>query len=225
LLSLHDYNEDVLIKRIEKFQDTSSIALISDAGSPLISDPGYKLVQNYIKKELLITTIPGPTSIISALQLSGLPINNFIFFGFLPKNKKPIEDMVNKIKNLEITSIFFISGIRLISFLKVIFDNNIDRKISVCKEITKKNEHVFRGNALSIISDISKNNKLLKGEFIILISGNENKNLQTLSISIEKQIKKLLEKFALTEVVEIVHKLTNISKKEIYTKALLIKND
>ena len=73
LLSLHDYNESVLIKRIEKYQDNSAIALISDAGSPLISDPGYNLVLDYIKKKIKITTVPGPSSIISALQVSGLP--------------------------------------------------------------------------------------------------------------------------------------------------------
>ena len=85
LYPLHDYNENILIKRIEKFQNNSSIALISDAGSPLISDPGYNLVLDYIKKNLMITTIPGPSSVISALQLSGLPIYNFKFFGFAPK--------------------------------------------------------------------------------------------------------------------------------------------
>ena len=80
LLSLHDYNEKILIKKIEKYQMNCSLALISDAGSPLISDPGYNLVQDYIKKNLYITTIPGPSSIISSLQLSGLAINSFRFF-------------------------------------------------------------------------------------------------------------------------------------------------
>ena len=87
LFSLHDYNENLLIKRIEKYQYNSAIALISDAGSPLISDPGYNLIQDYIKKNLYVTTIPGPSSILSSLQLSGLPINNFEFFGFVSKNK------------------------------------------------------------------------------------------------------------------------------------------
>ena len=87
LLSLHDYNESVLIKRIEKYQDNSAIALISDAGSPLISDPGYNLALDYIKKKIKITTVPGPSSIISALQVSGLPISNFKFLGFVSKKK------------------------------------------------------------------------------------------------------------------------------------------
>ena len=98
LFSLHDYNEDILIKRIENIQHTSSIALISDAGSPLISDPGYNLVLSYINKNIMITTVPGPSSIISALQLSGLPIHNFKFYGFIPKNLKASNTLLSEIK-------------------------------------------------------------------------------------------------------------------------------
>ena len=87
LLPLHDYNEEVIIKKIEKNQKDSVIALISDAGSPLISDPGYKLVKNFIKNNIFITTVPGPSSIIPSLQLSGLDLNSFVFFGFVPKKK------------------------------------------------------------------------------------------------------------------------------------------
>ena len=133
LLSLHDYNESILIKRIEKYQNNSSIALISDAGSPLISDPGYNLVLDYIKKNIMITTIPGPTSIISALQMSGLPINNFIFFGFVPKNKPAIKKLVSEIVKLKTTSIFLISGLRLLDFLSEISKIDNITQISVCK--------------------------------------------------------------------------------------------
>ena len=225
LYPLHDYNENILIKRIEKFQNNSSIALISDAGSPLISDPGYNLVLDYIKKNLMITTIPGPSSIISALQLSGLPIYNFKFFGFVPKNFTAIITLIEEIKNLQSTSILFISGSRLINFLKILFEKDVDRTIAVCKEITKKNEKVFRGSANKIINNISLNSSNLKGEFTVVIEGKRKKSLKVVEITIRTQMKKLLKKFSLTEVVEIVHKLTNISKKEIYKTALLLKND
>ena len=82
LYSLHDYNESVVIKRIAKYQGNSAIALISDAGSPLISDPGFKLVKEFINKNIFVTTIPGASSVISALQLSGLAINDFVFLTF-----------------------------------------------------------------------------------------------------------------------------------------------
>ena len=223
LFSLHDYNESQLIKRIEKYQYNSAIALISDAGSPLISDPGYNLMQDYIKKKLYVTTIPGPSSIISSLQLSGLPINNFEFFGFVSKNKSSMNSQAKKLQNVIITSVFFISGNRLINFLKILLDAKINRKIAVCKELTKKNEWVFRGYIKKIIDEINIDKSNLKGEFTLLIQGKERKTKITIQTTTEAQIKKLLKKFSLTEVVEIVHRLTSISKKEIYKKALQLK--
>ena len=225
LFSLHDYNENLIIKRIEKYQYNSAIALISDAGSPLISDPGYNLIQDYIKKNLYVTTIPGPSSILSSLQLSGLPINNFEFFGFVSKNISNMNSQAKKLQNVIATSVFFISGNRLVSFLKILLDAKINRKVAVCKELTKKNEWVFRGYIKKIIDEINIDKSNLKGEFTLLIQGKEKKTKITIQTTTEAQIKKLLKKFSLTEVVEIVHRLTDISKKEIYKKALQLKND
>lgn len=223
LFSLHDYNENLMIKRIEKYQYNSAIALISDAGSPLISDPGYNLIQDYIKKNLYVTTIPGPSSILSSLQLSGLPINNFEFFGFVSKNISNMNSQAKKLQNVIATSVFFISGNRLVSFLKILLDAKINRKVAVCKELTKKNEWVFRGYIKKIIDEINIDKSNLKGEFTLLIQGKERKTKITIQTTTETQIKKLLKKFSLTEVVEIVHRLTSISKKEIYKKALQLK--
>ena len=223
LFSLHDYNENLMIKRIEKYQYNSAIALISDAGSPLISDPGYNLIQDYIKKNLYVTTIPGPSSILSSLQLSGLPINNFEFFGFVSKSISNMNSQAKKLQNVIATSVFFISGNRLISFLKILLDAKINRKVAVCKELTKKNERVFRGYIKKIIDEINIDKSNLKGEFTLLIQGKERKTKITIQTTTEAQIKKLLKKFSLTEVVEIVHRLTDISKKEIYKKALQLK--
>ena len=223
LFSLHDYNENLMIKRIEKYQYNSAIALISDAGSPLISDPGYNLIQDYIKKNLYVTTIPGPSAILSSLQLSGLPINNFEFFGFVSKNISNMNSQAKKLQNVIATSVFFISGNRLVSFLKILLDAKINRKVAVCKELTKKNEWVFRGYIKKIIDEISIDESNLKGEFTLLIQGKEKKTKITIQTTTETQIKKLLKKFSLTEVVEIVHRLTSISKKEIYKKALQLK--
>jgi len=225
MFSLHDYNEEFLIKRIEKYQNNSSIALISDAGSPLISDPGYNLVRDFIKKKLKITTLPGPSSVISALQLSGLPINSFEFHGFVPKNKSGIVSLINKIENLKTTSVYFISGSRLLFFLESLYEMKMGRNISICKEITKKNEKVFRGNARSLMNILSENSNNYKGEFVVVIEGNINNFNKKLDKKTEEQITKLLKKFSLTDVVEIVHKLSSISKKEIYNSALLLKND
>tara|TARA_B110000263_G_C15306920_1_gene510918 strand:- start:1497 stop:2339 length:843 start_codon:yes stop_codon:yes gene_type:complete len=225
LLSLHDYNEHNLIKSIEKIQEKSSIGLISDAGAPLISDPGYNLTLDYIKKNMLVTSIPGPSSVITALQLSGLPINNFEFFGFVPKGRPQIQSLVKKIKISESTSILFISGRKLINFLNYLLENQIKRGIAICKEMTKKNENVFRGSVEETIKSISLDPKNLKGEFVLIIEKNKTTVGPEIKEGVRLQISKLLNKFTLTETVQIVHKLTSVSKKKIYQYALLLKND
>ena len=225
LFSLHDYNEKNLIKRIQKYQNNSAIALISDAGSPLISDPGYNLVLDFINKDLFVTSVPGASSIISALQLCGLPIHNFKFFGFVSKNKQNINNLINEIKSINVSTLFFISGQRLLDFLGLMLKYEVNRRLAVCKEITKKNEMVFRGDISKVIDQISSNKKYIKGEFVVIVEGAPTKISNKLNEKNTKQISKLLKKFSLTEVVQIVHNLTGISRKEIYKETLLLKND
>ena len=224
LFSLHDYNENILIKRIEKYQLNSSIALISDAGSPLISDPGYKLVLDYINKKLMVTTIPGPSSVISALQLSGLPMHNFKFYGFVSKTNAMIKSLAKEVAGSSSTSVLFVSGSRIMGLLKILSEIKINRGIAVCKEMTKKNEMVFRGSVKEVSEQISSEINNFKGEFVVIVGGS-SKKIMKIDYLIQQQIESLLKKFSLTEVVEIVHKLTSISKKEIYKTALVIKND
>ena len=222
LYSLHDYNENKIIKKIENYAKLNSIALISDAGSPLISDPGYKLVQFYINHNLNLTTIPGPSSVICSLQLSGMPTDSFKFLGFVPKTKNKIETFIDSLSEEKQTSIFFVSSHKLMLCLNMLDKKLGNKNICVCKELTKINERVFRGSAKNIIEQINNNKKYSLGEFVIIIKGtNKDKESSNyLNSSINQQIKKLLKKYSLTDVVEIVHKLTNISKKIIYKKAL-----
>jgi len=222
MYSLHDYNEEKIIKKIENHVFEYSIALISDAGSPLVSDPGYKLVQFYIDNKLYVTTVPGPSSVISSLQISGMAINAFKFLGFAPKSKARFEQFIESLKKEYQTSIFFVSSHRLMFCLEILQKKLNVRKICVCKELTKLNEKIFRGYASEIIKQFKKNNKNFRGEFVILVEGaskNSNDSLKIYS-SLDEQINKLLKKYSLTDVVNIVHKLTNISKKIIYNKAL-----
>ena len=227
LIALHDHNEEKIIKNfIEKIK-TKPVALISDAGSPLISDPGYKLVQHCIKENVFITTIPGASSIISALQLSGMPVNEFAFVGFAPKNKKKMLDFLNYISSEKKTVVFFVSSHKIKQLLEVLIKTIPSRNISVCKEITKLNEKIFYGVPENVLEKICSNPKYSLGEFVIIIDAEKNiQNIEKnyISLEIEKIIKRLLAKFSLTESVEIVHKISYIEKKQIYKKALEVKN-
>ena len=114
LISLHDYNEEVVIDKIKDKLKNSKLSLISDAGSPLISDPGYKLVRFCTENNIYLTVIPGASSVTSALQISSIPINKYIFHGFLPKSKKNIIEFIDFLKISKITSVFFVSSHRIL---------------------------------------------------------------------------------------------------------------
>ena len=227
LISLHDYNEEIVIKKISDNLQIKTYALISDAGSPLVSDPGYKLVKYCIKNKIYVTTIPGASSVISALQLSSIPINNYTFYGFLPKSKKEIADFIKIIKKSHITSVFFVSRHKVLSVLDVLVKEIIDRKVAVCKEITKLNEKVFLGTSQEVLDQFKESSKSSLGEFVVVIEGcaKSKKSTNEVSAEVIVVIKKLLKKFSLTDTVEIIHKTVNIGKNEIYKKALEIQNE
>ena len=228
LISLHDHNEEVVIEKIQNDLKNKIFSLISDAGSPLISDPGYKLVRFCLEKNIFTTVIPGPSSITSALQMSSISINKYTFHGFLPKTKKAVDDFINILKSSKFTSVFFVSSHKILSFLEKISQELPSRKIAICKELTKLNEKVFIGLAAQVFKEFRKTSKNSLGEFVVIVEEDpfvSKKLAQNLSSDEIDILRKLLDKFSLTDTVEIVHKIKKIGKKEIYKKALDLKNE
>ena len=225
LLSLHDYNEEKIIRNISKLKQNLKIALISDAGSPLISDPGYKFVKYFLDNGFYVTAIPGASSIICSLQLSGLPIDSFAFYGFVPKQDSKKKQFFKKITDVGLTSVFFVSSKHLEKTIHTIVEFMGEREISVCKEITKLNENVFRGKTNTILKALKEQKVLLKGEFTLVVSGKTKRNSKKINGNIKRELIKLLKKYNLTEAVKIVHSLTGISRKDIYQVALKLKDD
>jgi len=225
LIALHDYNEHKIVDQIKDLLRNKNCVLISDAGSPLISDPGYKLVQYCIKNNIRITSVPGPSSIISSLQLSGLPMSEFTFFGFVPKSKKKIEDLVKNIFEEKRTCLVFVSNHKLVDFLDCLENIMSNRSISICKELTKVNEFVFRGNPRGVKKKILEDKQNIKGEFVAVIDRQASKSQDFEEIDLyENELKKMTNKFSLTDIVEIVHKFTKINKNKIYKWLLKLKN-
>jgi len=224
LIPLHDYNEQKIIDQIKNFLKMKSCVLISDAGSPLISDPGYNLVQYCIKNNIKVTSVPGPSSVISALQLSGLPLSEFIFYGFIPKSKNKLEELIKIISREKRTSILFISSHKLIFFLECLEKVIPDRSIAICKELTKINEFVFRGVSKNVKNYVMQKKENIKGEFVAIIDKQTLKSQDFEEIDLYKnELKKMAEKFSLTDIVEIVHKFTKINKNKIYKWLLEVK--
>ena len=154
---------------VEELKNGSSAALISDAGTPLISDPGFELVREAIRSGIKIETVPGPSAFVSALILSGLPSHRFTFIGYLPQKEKARRDALGELAGTPNTLIFYESPYRLLKALKAMIEVLGDRKASVSRELTKKFEETVRGT-LSEIRSYFEAKKIL-GEYVIVVEG------------------------------------------------------
>ncbi|MCX7953899.1 MAG: 16S rRNA (cytidine(1402)-2'-O)-methyltransferase [Bacteroidales bacterium] len=171
LKSYHKFNEHKICSTIiNDLKKGNNIALISDAGTPGISDAAFLLIKQCIENNIKIESLPGPTSIIPALLLSGFPTEPFIFFGFLPPKKR--KKIINSLKELSYTSIIFESPHKLIKTLSELQQVlKPERKICICKELTKVHECVIRSTIKNITDEINKIK--IKGEFVIVIAPND----------------------------------------------------
>ena len=223
LISNHKFNEKKNINKIlGLLKDGFIISLISDAGTPTISDPGSILVNECIKNDIEVLPIPGPSSITAAMSISGFS-EKFFFYGFFPEKKKILEEDLKNLSDLDACLVFFISSKkinRIIPFLKKNFSG---RKILICKEMTKYYEEFIR----SEIDKIDLLNLNLKGELTLIVSEikKDKKTSQILGESDKKIINKMINKLTIKEIVQLINKDKKKSNKDIYNYCLKIKNE
>ena len=220
LISYHKFNEKKSIEKILiELKSNKIISLISDAGTPTISDPGKVLVQACIKENINIVPVPGSSAVTAALSISGFS-EKYFFYGFFPEKKSEIRENLSDLSNLNCSIVFFISAKKLNRNLNVIKEFFSERNIVICKEITKYYEEFFR----SKVSDL-KAFKNLKGEITIVISelNNKKKASNNLNESDKKKIGMLIKKLSTKEIVNLLNYEKNISKKEIYNYCLSLK--
>lgn len=166
MISFHRHStEEKLEEIIEKVIDGNNIALVSDAGTPVISDPGEEIVKKAIKENIEIVPIPGPCALIAALIASGIDAKEFIFLGFLPLNKKSRKEKLNEIRSAKKTTILYEAPHKLIQTLKDLEDITNERKIVLAREITKIHEEYISGTAKELLEKVTEP----KGEFVIVI--------------------------------------------------------
>lgn len=209
-----DLKEDYKI--IQLLLAGKNIALVSDAGTPLISDPGYKLILAVQDAGIEVIAIPGPCSVITALIVSGLPTTQFMFSGFLPNTHQAKLNKLNELKTIPFTMIFFETAKRLVDTLQNILAVFGNRKIAVIRELTKLYEEKKLDTVINLLNFYSENS--VKGELILVIEGyiEEKPDLdQIKALMIE-----LLKDNSTKEVVEEIHKNYNLPKKQIYDLAL-----
>ena len=221
LMSYNEHSDrgtrEFIVNQIDKGK---SISLVSDAGTPLISDPGYKLIKELKKKNLTVTSCPGPSSPITAITLAGLPTDKFFFSGFLPVKSKARKDYLLKIKNIESTIIFFESPNRIVKSLETILEIFGDRNIAICRELTKKFEEVITLKVSEAIKNLSSRDNI-KGEIVIVIEGEVKKDK---SQNLEAILKDALKSMSLSDAAKEISNYTNFSKKEVYNAALVLKD-
>ena len=220
LISNHKFNEKKNIEKvILELQNSKIVSLISDAGTPAISDPGKIIINECIKKNIKIYPIPGPSAVTTAVSVSGFS-DKYFFYGFLPSTLNETEKVFNLLSNLESSIVFFISSKKInkiIEKLKFFFSG---RNIVICRELTKLYEEIIR----LPISEIKPFKTLLKGELTIVISEKNSKmKSKNLDESDKKIIKKLLKKMSVKDIVKLLTKNKNISKKKIYEYYLSLK--
>ncbi len=217
--SFHEHNEHKASQEIiENLKEGKIVSIVSDAGTPVVSDPGYKLIQICLKENIKYTLIPGPSSVMSSLVMSGLSPDRFSFYGFIPRKAGDQNRFFETLSNDLKTSIVFESPKRikktLINLQKFVGKN---RKISLCKEMTKIHEDVFRGKISEIIKDIENNQINLKGELVLVIEGADNK----IDLNISSQIKKeFLSKLSASDSAKLISMLTGKNKRDIYKKLI-----
>ena len=221
LISYHKFNEKKQINFvIEHIKKGKILSLISDAGTPMISDPGRLLINECIKRKIQITPIPGVSSITAALSVSGFD-DKFIFYGFLPKTENEVNKVLNILSANKYTQVFFIPSIKVNFYLKKFKIYYGDRKILIAKELTKMHEEFFREN----IKNLKTFKNSLKGELTVVISSQETKTKSINKEIIINKINKFLKRYSVKDTVDLIMETENATKKEIYQLCLKIKNE
>jgi 16S rRNA (cytidine1402-2'-O)-methyltransferase len=222
LVSNHKFNEKKNIRSIIQLISSGKIvSLISDAGTPVISDPGLILIKECLKQNISIFPIPGASAVTTAMSLSAFD-DKYIFYGFLPKKNKELEKICSQLKNLDFALIFFIPAIKInfyINYFKKFF---LERSIFIAREMTKIHETFYRSD----LKSLENFKKALKGEITVILSKKKSNNSEQIVLDNEvlnKELSKYLKRYSLKDVVKLVSERNNLPKKLIYDLCLKLK--
>ena len=223
LISNHKFNEKKNVEKIIQYLKSGKIiSLISDAGTPSISDPGSILVNECINSKIKVIPIPGPSAVSAAISISGFS-DKFLFCGFFSDKKQQLSNQLKKLSKFENSLVFFISPKKINKIIPEIKKNFTGRKIVFCREITKMYEEFIRKN----VDELELFEKEPKGELTVVIS--EKKIIKNISEKLTESdmyiIKKMINKLSTKEITEILSHITNVPKKEIYNYCLELKNE
>jgi 16S rRNA (cytidine1402-2'-O)-methyltransferase len=226
LISYHEHNEKtrtpVLIQRLLA---GSSVGLVTNAGTPAVSDPGYRLVKEAIANDIRVVPIPGVSAVITAISAAGLPTDAFVFAGFPARKKSKRMEQLKALADENRTLIFYESPGRILSFMEEIMNVMGNRYCVLCREMTKLHEEFLRG-VLSEIMDTLRKRPAVKGECTLLVKGSEDNNEVSLDVVRDELLKGLAKKGSkLSEVSRTIAQKYGLSKNKVYEEALKLKSE
>ena len=227
LISLHQHNEknksEFIIKEI---QNGKTIAYVSDAGTPGISDPGAYLVNKALDAKINVVPIPGASAITTAFSVAGIISTQFNFYGFLPNTDSKSKKVIEQFYKSHITTIFFVSPHRVLKkleFLNEIYGS--DQEIFIGRELTKLYETIYKERLQDLLTKFKDEKNNLKGEFVIIIEGRNEEEKSSCNLEIENALRVMLKELSLNQSVRLISNIYKIKKNEIYNLALGIKNN
>ena len=221
LIPYHKFNEEKISDRIiDSIKKNKIVSLISDAGTPTISDPGMILVKKCIQENLFVFPVPGPSAVTSAVSASGFS-DKYLFYGFLVKKEKELEKILNSLSNIDYSLVFFIPASKINFYINHFKKYFLDRKIVIAREMTKIHEEFIRSK-VELIKNLPQN---IKGELTVVLSEKkkEKKIKKEITESVKIEIRKMIKKYSHKDVVQFISKKENLPKKIIYEYCLKLK--
>ena len=221
LIPYHKFNEEKISdKIIDAIKKNKIVSLISDAGTPTISDPGMILVKKCIRENLFVFPVPGPSAVTSAVSASGFS-DKYLFYGFLTKKEKELEKIFNGLSNIDYSLVFFIPTSKINFYINQFKKYFSDRKIVIAREMTKIHEEFIR-NKVELMKNLPENTK---GELTVVLSEKikEKKIKKEIRESVKIEIKKMIKRYSHKDVVQFISKKENLSKKIVYDFCLKLK--
>jgi len=228
LLALHDHNERGRVQSVlERLAAGSDVALISDAGTPLISDPGYVLVREARSEGIRVSPIPGPCALVAALSAAGLPTDRFLFVGFLPAKRAGRRSALEELRKDTATLVFYESPHRILDTVADMAEIlGSGREIVLGREITKAFETFYSGEAAEVLVELTEDPHGSRGEFVVMVRGAEKaeSGLMAGALDVERLLSLLMAEMPLKKAAKIASELTGLGKNELYQRALELKD-
>jgi 16S rRNA (cytidine1402-2'-O)-methyltransferase len=222
MLSLHEHNEEHRWRELlERLQQGMDIALISDAGTPLISDPGYLLVSELSQRGIRVVPVPGPCAAIAALSVAGLPTGRFVFEGFLPAKAGKRRERLSELLREERTLVFYEAPHRCQETLQdMVTVMGGERRIAVCRELTKLHEASYYGDLATLATRAIEDHSLSRGELVFVVAGAEPESQPALSVDVEKLLSALLEELPASQAAKLAARISGSDRAALYEMAV-----